>query len=148
MFRLHENVRVGTKEQVTTWHRDWISRGQEFLASIGLPAEAVVASDPFFGRGGKMLSATQVEREAKVELVFPIVGERPTAVLSVNYHETHFGGEYDIRTPVGDLAHSACVGFGLDRIVLALFAEFGFDVPGWPEPVRRSLRLPDTAVPA
>jgi hypothetical protein len=39
------------------------------------------------------------------------------------------------------LAHSACIGFGLDRITLALFATHGTDVEAWPEGVRSALAL-------
>ena len=34
----------------------------------------------------------------------------------------HFGINYDIRTNDGEVAHSACVGFGLERIALALLS--------------------------
>ena len=47
--------------------------------------------------------------------------EKPTAVVSTNYHLDHFGVPFGIKTADGAVAHSACVGFGLERIALALF---------------------------
>ena len=44
-------------------------------------------------------------------------------------------------TPAGEPAHSACVGFGLERIALALFRHHGFRSGNWPEAVRRQLGL-------
>jgi len=140
-FRMHENVRLGSAEEVFAWRESWVTRGAELLASIGLGAESVVASDPFFGRGGRMLSANQVEQELKFELVHPIAGEKPTAIFSVNYHQDHFGHDFGISTAAGEVAHTACFGAGLERITLALFAKHGLDVAGWPGDVLECLQL-------
>lgn len=141
MFRQHENVRIGTPEQVSDWHRDWIGRGTRLLASIGLETETVPASDPFFGRSGQILSVNQLEQGLKLELVYPIAGERPTAVMSLNYHLDHFGADFGIVTASGELAHSACFGAGLDRITLALLATHGLEIDAWPGAVRGQLGL-------
>jgi seryl-tRNA synthetase len=39
----------------------------------------------------------------------------------------------------GDVAHSTCVGFGLERTALALFRHHGTAVDRWPDEVRRVL---------
>ena len=41
-----------------------------------------------------------------------------------------------------EVAHSACFGYGLERITLALFATHGMDVADWPGDVRSTLRIP------
>jgi seryl-tRNA synthetase len=140
-FRMHENVRIGSADEVFAWKESWISRGTALLASIGLGAEKVVASDPFFGRAGRMLSVNQVEQELKFELVHPIAGEKPTAIFSVNYHQDHFGHDFGIWTREGEIAHTACFGAGLERVTLALFAKHGIDVADWPDDVRACLQL-------
>lgn len=147
MFRQHENVRVGSQEQAAGWHREWVERGAALLASLGIPTETAAASDPFFGRGGRMLSANQLEQGLKLELVYPIVGGRPTALLSLNYHQDHFGHDFGIRTARGEVAHSACFGAGLDRITLALFAAHGLDIGAWPGAVVDRLDLVQAAHP-
>ena len=67
--------------------------------------------------------------------------ENPTAVTSCNYHLDYFGIAFDIKTPDGKPAHSACIGFGLERIALALFKTHGLEVRAWPKPVREILEL-------
>ena len=57
--------------------------------------------------------------------------ERPTAIISLNYHQDHFGHLFGIRTADGEVAHTACVGFGLERIALALYRRHGFDRATW-----------------
>lgn len=140
LFRMHEFVRLGTPEQALRHRDDWLVRGEKLLLSLGLDAERVVANDPFFGRGGRVMVATQREQFLKYELVVPIASvARPTAVASSNYHLDHFGKPFGIRTADGEVAHSACVGFGLERIALALFRKHGFKPASWPASVRAAL---------
>jgi hypothetical protein len=41
----------------------------------------------------------------------------------------------------GSVAHSACIGFGLERIALALLFKHGIDVDSWPAEIREALSL-------
>jgi seryl-tRNA synthetase len=139
-FRVREFVRVGSMEQVVTWRDMWLARGVELLRSLKLDAHPDVASDPFFGRGGKMLASNQKEQKLKYEVLVPVnSADSPTAVCSFNFHQQHFGSTFAILTPDGEPAHTACLGFGLERVVMALFKAHGFKVSRWPEAVRRRL---------
>lgn len=142
IFRMHEYVRISTPDEALAHRNYWLKRGEEMLREVGLDVQSVVANDPFFGRGGRVMAATQREQELKFELVVPInSAEKPTAVASSNYHLDHFGLAFDIRTADGEIAHSACVGFGLERVALALFRKHGFDPGQWPSAVRNVLAL-------
>jgi seryl-tRNA synthetase len=140
LFRQREYVCLGTAEQALA-HRDyWLKRAEQMLTAVGLDVKAVVANDPFFGRGGKMMAATQKEQTLKFELVAPVATpEKPTAITSCNCHLDHFGQIFGIKTADGKPAHSACIGFGLERIALALFRKHGFDPREWPADVQREL---------
>jgi len=141
-FRMREFVRLGTPEQTLAHRNFWIENASRILKSVGLNVEAVVANDPFFGRGGRVMKATQREQNLKYELVIPICSEeKPTAITSCNYHMDHFGSVFNIKTTDGAVAHTACMGFGLERICLALFKHHGLDVNKWPEAVRKLLNL-------
>ena len=141
-FRQHEVVVVGDPETARR-HRDrWVDLALDLTRNgLGLATEAVVANDPFFGRLGKVLAASQQQEALKIELVVPVALDTPTAVVSSNCHEDHFGAAFGIELPDGSPAHSACVGFGLERLTLALFAAHGLAPQGWPADVRRTLRL-------
>ena len=139
-FRVREFVRCGTPEQVVEWRDMWLARGLALLESLGLPAVSDVASDPFFGKGGKMLAVSQKEQKLKFEVLVPVISkEKPTAVCSFNYHQEHFGEAFGIKTEDGHVANTACLGFGLERLVMALFQTHGFDPGAWPSAVRAKL---------
>lgn len=140
MFRMRELIRLGDIEAVRAWREDWIKRGLAILESIGLPAYVAVANDPFFGRGGRMLAANQRDQELKFEIVCPITStEKPTAIMSFNWHQEHFASTYGIQTSKGETAQTACLGFGMERIILALFKVHGLNPAEWPAPVRQKL---------
>jgi seryl-tRNA synthetase len=142
IFRQREFVRLGTAEQAMAHRDDWIERGAALLRGLGLPVEVVVANDPFFGRGGRLAKATQREQALKYELVVPIASaEKPTAITSCNAHLDYFGLAFDITGPDGAPAHTACIGFGLERVALALFKTHGLDPGRWPPSVRDRLSL-------
>ncbi len=142
IFRQREYVKLGTPEQALSHRNHWLKKAEEMLLSLGLDVKPVVANDPFFGRGGRVMAATQKEQELKYELVAPIASnEKLTAITSSNYHLDHFGTEFNITTPDGNKAHTACVGFGLERITLALLKKHGFDPDKWPTEVKQILNL-------
>jgi acyl-CoA dehydrogenase len=53
----------------------------------------------------------------------------------------HFSSTFDLATASGEVAHTACVAFGMDRLALALFATHGLDTGRWPKEARESLGL-------
>ena len=141
IFRIYEYVKVGTPEQSLAHRDEWLERGLAALQQLGLPVRSEAANDPFFGRVGKMLAANQLDSQLKYEMVVDLTDVKPTAIGSSNYHEDHFGDTFGLHLADGGAAHSACIGFGLDRITHALFATHGTDVDGWPAEVKAHLAL-------
>ncbi len=143
VFRMHEYVRLGEPAEVKTFRDDWLERGRAMLAELGIPIKTDIANDPFFGRRGQMLAATQREQALKFELLASCApGGAPSAIASCNYHLDHLAHAFGIYTPDGDVAHTACVGFGLERVALALFSAHGLETSEWPTQVRETLCFP------
>jgi seryl-tRNA synthetase len=142
MFHMHELVRIAEPETVVAWRDSWRDRALELLRGIGLDARFDVANDPFFGRSGRMLARSQRSQELKFEILCDITEPEPTAIASFNYHQDHFSGTYGLKMEDPETpAHTACLGFGLERITLALLRTHGLDLGAWPEDVRAKLRL-------
>jgi seryl-tRNA synthetase len=141
-FRMREFVCMGTPDQVVKFREQWMARGPEFADLLGLPHTIEAASDPFFGRTGKLLAMSQIEQAAKFELLIPVrPGESPTACMSFNYHRDHFGTKWGLKTEAGEVAHTGCTAFGIDRLALALFSTHGLDLAAWPARTREALSL-------
>lgn len=132
-FRMHEYVIIGSPDQAQEHRDSWVTWGLDVLGELGLAASPVAANDPFFGRAGKMLAMNQLDEELKTELVVRLYGDLDdgTAIVSANCHRDHFGETFTLRTSDGGVAHSACVGFGMERIALAMLRTHGLDPRSW-----------------
>jgi seryl-tRNA synthetase len=139
-FRQHDLVYVGDADRARENRDRWLQLGADILDSLGLAVEIVVANDPFFGRVGRILAESQRSETLKYEIVTPVnSAEHPTAIASANCHLDHFGEPFGIVTAEGEVAHSCCFGFGLDRITLALLRTHGLRPGEWPVAARDRL---------
>jgi seryl-tRNA synthetase len=59
--------------------------------------------------------------------------------LSFNDHKDKFAMNWKLQQDSEQPAHTACVGFGMERITLALLKHHGFDPGSWPSAVRNKL---------
>lgn len=142
LFRQREYVCLGTPEQVLAFRETWLRRGREIVEGLDLPMHIDVANDPFFGRAGRLMSDAQRAQKLKFELLIPVNDPaNPTACVSFNYHMEHFGEAWNLLDADGNLAHTACVGFGMERLTLALLRHHGTDIARWPAALRHRLRL-------
>jgi seryl-tRNA synthetase len=141
-FRMREFVRIGTPAEISAFCTQWTDRAQQLARELLLPHKVDAANDPFFGRVGQMMAVSQRLASLKFELLIPYYqGAAPTACMSFNYHREHFGTVWGIRDAAGEVAHTGCVAFGIDRLAVALFCVHGVDPMSWPAPVRQTLAL-------
>jgi seryl-tRNA synthetase len=140
MFRQREFVCMGTPAQVQAFREDWIEHAKDLMRSLGLRVAITIANDPFFGRTGKIMADSQRQNALKFELLISGINpDKPTACGSFNYHRDRFSALWKIRTDTGEIAHTGCCGFGLERLALSLFKHHGFETDRWPQSVRRVL---------
>jgi seryl-tRNA synthetase len=141
-FRMREFVRIGSPDEIVDFREKWMARAPEIANDLGLPHTLDVANDPFFGRVGQVMAVSQRQQALKFELLIPYYpNASPTACMSFNYHREHFGQVWDIRDDQGELAHTSCVAFGIDRLAVAMFANHGLDLKKWPARTRQALAL-------
>ncbi|MGZ2410617.1 seryl-tRNA synthetase [Sphingomonas sp. F9_3S_D5_B_2] len=139
MFRQRELVRIAEPQTVAAWRDKWRDRAIHLLTALELDARFDIATDPFFGRAGRMMTMSQREQELKFEVLVPIASPEPTAVASFNYHREHFTQVHRIAMKDGGEAHTACLGFGMERCTLALLHKHGLEPESWPPQVREVL---------
>jgi seryl-tRNA synthetase len=141
-FRMREYVRIGSPQDIDAFRDQWMERALRLAEELALPCSLDVASDPFFGRVGQIMAVSQRQLSLKFELLIPYYpGASPTACMSFNCHREHFGQVWGIVDAAGQVAHTGCVAFGMDRLAVALFCIHGLEVAQWPHAVRRALKF-------
>jgi seryl-tRNA synthetase len=141
-FRMREFVRIGSPQEILEFRENWMAKAPQLAADLGLPFTIEVANDPFFGRVGQVMAVSQRQQALKFELLIPYHSSAPrTACMSFNYHRDHFGQTWSIHDARGEVAHTGCVAFGIDRLAVALFAIHGLDLRNWPAVTKAALVL-------
>ena len=141
-FRMREFVRIGSPQEILEFREGWMAKAPKLAADLSLPFHIDVANDPFFGRVGQVMAVSQRQQALKFEWLIPYhPSASPTACMSFNYHREHFGQVWSIHDDTGELAHTSCVAFGIDRLTVALFAIHGLDLAKWPAATRAALAL-------
>ncbi len=117
--------RAKAEEMIVQWAKEW-----------NLVGSFETANDMFFTKDYAIKASFQRQQQAKKELRLLIPAEKQSiSVFSSNFHAATFGKAFNI-TLDGRPATSACVGWGYERWVYAIFSQFGFDVNKWPEALR------------
>lgn len=121
--------RAEADEMIRAWAERW-----------ELDCSYEVANDMFFTDNYSVRASFQRQQEAKKELRATLAGDGyDLSVFSSNFHATTFGKAFGI-TVGGRPAVSACLGWGLERIVFALLSQHGLEPEGWPEALREDYR--------
>ena len=97
--------------RVTAWIDDVKKQVYTFISSLGLKAEVLSATDPFFN-AEDYKQKFQKDQNLKSEFVVDDI-----AVASVNLHLRAFANACDIKAEDGKPLYTACFGMGYDRMI-------------------------------
>ena len=133
-FNMREIIFLGAEETVIAYREKLLERKKQLLEYTQLLGKIETASDPFFVDTFEKKHLYQISFALKHEVKAYLPDENNwLAIGSVNYHQDHFGKAFNIRLKSGEYAHSCCLGFGIDRWCLAIFAQYGLDTNQWPQ---------------
>jgi seryl-tRNA synthetase len=140
-FNVRELVFLGSQEYVADSRENMVSLVKELVEEWDLDCRIETATDAFFPTVYSSKSFWQKVSDVKFEVRLAIEpgpdGERKTiAAGSLNLHGPFFGERFGITLANGSTACSGCVGWGLERWVLAMFSQYGFDEKAWPTDLR------------
>jgi seryl-tRNA synthetase len=97
------------------------------------------ATDPFFAGEMSNKKIYQSMLDLKNEYKFHLpYSNKWLATTSINYHRDNILYGFDINT---DKLHSGCIAFGLERIALSLFSQFGTNTKEWPTNLTEDLGI-------
>ncbi len=139
-FTMRELVFLGPGESVLQQRQQCVELVGAFLDELGLAGEIRTASDPFYiAPDAPSKTYFQLTAETKYEVSVLLSEQERLAVGSLNYHADFFGRAFDIGIEGAGPAHSACIGFGLERLVCAFLAQHGPESDDWPEKVKTAM---------
>lgn len=137
-FTMREVVFLGTPETIVARRDGILQQWVQLLDALDLSYEISSATDPFFVDEFAMQAIYQQAFESKFEILadLPYAGKK-LAIGSINFHRDHFTKSFGIRSSNTAILHTACVGWGLERITLAFLAQHGLNRADWPPRFRK-----------
>jgi seryl-tRNA synthetase len=120
-FRMREAVFFGEPKALDRIHAELVGALIALGELLGWSFRVETASDMFFNENADRQLLSQLLSDNKLELLIdiPSVG-REVACASINRHHSHFATAFGIRELEDRYAATMCVGFGLDRLLLAM----------------------------
>lgn len=127
-FSMREIVCIGTEQDTKQFLNIMQEKVDNLISSLDLNVSWETATDPFFDPSNNPKHWMQRLQPNKQEMVF----NKRLAIGSMNNHRNYFGESFSIKVN-GELAHSACVAFGLERWIAAILNQYGQDTANWPK---------------
>ncbi len=139
-FTVRDIMFVGSERYVLAQREAMLEQAVAFLDHLDLDATIAAANDPFFTGDAMIKTVYQNAADLKQELLvtLPFNG-REMAIGSVNLHQDFFGRCFDIAQPDGRPVWSGCLGIGFERLIYAIYAQYGLDTAAWPAHLREIL---------
>jgi hypothetical protein len=120
---MREFVLIGDADEVLRGCEIMFKRGITFLRELDTDVTVKRASDVFYGKQPEVTRKIQFARAVKKEVRIPWAGGTEVSVGSQNLHHDLFTRAFGIGSGAGRSAmHSACVAFGIERLLLTLLA--------------------------
>lgn len=135
-YHVREIVFVGDDEFVIQKRVEVIKQSIELLKKWEMNGEILTAFDPFVLPKMQKFKQIQLLENSKYEVRLNVSEHKRISAGSYNLHGTAFTYPFCISVSGIEQAVTGCVGFGLERWVIAFISQYGVDPHNWPQKVK------------
>lgn len=139
-YNVREIVMIGSDKYVEECRKKIMEKTSAIMKKYGLLGDIKIASDSFVIPRMQMYRKIQKIDKSKYEMHLKINAKEEMAVASFNLHGKAFSDPFNINVKGEDDTVTACVGYGLQRWVIAFLCQFGFDEKNWPNEIADEYR--------
>lgn len=144
-FTIRETVFLGSKEYVNQSLEKYRLIAILIMDLFGLAGKCVYANDPFYlaNNAAKRINVQRMNH-SKVELRLNVSNDETIAIASFNKHNQYITKRFHLYiNEQHDLAYTACIGFGLERMIFAFLCQYGVNESDWPIIVKDNYKKKD-----
>lgn len=134
-FTLREIIFLGSPDFVREKREAVLEKVKDWVESWQLIGRLIPANDPFFASDFTPKAQQQRRMLMKYEYKAALGDGAELAVLSSNLHGPTFGKAFGIKQD-GRLISTGCLGFGLERLAIAILMQHGAGPKCWPDTLR------------
>jgi len=137
-YHVREIVFIGSNNYVAEMREKTLQKAIAILRKLNIISKVIVASDPFVLPEMQKFKKIQLIEKAKYELKINYSPDNDLSCASFNLHGTAFTYPFNISVKGCEETVTGCVGFGIERWVLAFLCQYGTEIDNWPETIRRA----------
>lgn len=135
-YHVREIVIIGDREFVLNERERLLQKSIKLLDDLKLNYSIEVASDPFIMPDMQKYANIQFANQIKYEMRLNISEQKTVACGSFNIHGKAFTGRFNFSVKDCMNTESGCIGFGIERLIIAFLKQNGTLVSKWPKIVR------------
>lgn len=135
-YHVREIVFIGDNEFVYSTRDEILKQSINFIKELNLNADVTNSSDCFVMPKMQKYKNIQLMESSKYEMHINYEEKKQLSVASFNYHGTSFTYPFNIEMVDCQETVTGCIGFGLERWVLAFLSQYGNDVEKWPNMIK------------
>lgn len=135
-YYVREIVMIGDHDFILETRKEILDKTIKFMNDLKIQYSVQVAADPFVVPRMRKYKLIQKFNEVKYEVKLNIMPNDTISCASYNLHGTSFSGKFKFETNNIPVTESGCVGFGIERWIIAFLAQHGLDIDNWPIMVR------------
>ena len=139
-YHVREVVFIGSENHVNESIDNMIELTKQFIEKIGLVGSIESASDMFVTPIMQRYKMVQLHKKAKYEIRLNYAADKLLSVASFNRHGKAFTIPFNIKVSGVNNVVSGCVGYGIERWVLAFISQYGYDLINYPDCVKEFLK--------
>ena len=124
-YHVREIVFIGSENYVRESLTLLMDKTSKFIRNTGFTGEIKTASDPFVIPDMQKYKLLQLKNKVKYEVKLNYSESRQMSVASFNFHGKSFTYPFNIKVENETETVTGCVGYGLERWVLAYLSQFG-----------------------
>lgn len=135
-YHVREIVMIGNHDYVVDKREMFINKSMELLEKLKMNYAISVACDPFIMPVMQRYKDIQMKNRVKYELRLNVSDKKTIACGSFNLHGTAFSNRFKFEVENCDITESGCIGFGIERLIIAFLKQYGTEISRWPNIVK------------
>lgn len=138
-YHVREIVFFGDIEYVMDLRERLMNRTKFLINELDFDGRLCITFDPFVIPSMQKFKKIQIQEQSKYEVQLTYSDNKHLAVSSFNLHGTAFTEPFNICIKGCEKSVTGCVGYGIERWVLAFLSQYGIDIKNWPKSIVNSL---------
>lgn len=139
-YNVREIVFIGNHDFVSEMRIKIMEETTRLFKALGMTFSIISTSDPFIMPEMQRYKNIQKKLKVKYELQLNNSENHKTACASFNLHGIAFSSKFKFLVEGSEVTESGCVGFGLERIVIAFLNQYGIAQDNWPQLIRDNFK--------